>query len=144
MVCPENEKVVWKPVVNGAVWETLEEKLLHCPVTLPVICSWLPLVVNILIELVKQQQIVVSHAPSVWNVPIQLGVDEIVPFFMKMKKKSRVINQRKKEIYSFPHMLNLYCVIAVRASEFICGTGWKNLRTRFEVVVSADGDISIL
>jgi hypothetical protein len=36
---------------------------------------------------VKQQQIVVSHAPSVWNVPIQLGVDEIVPFFYENEEK---------------------------------------------------------
>jgi hypothetical protein len=53
----------------------------HWPVTLPVSCIWLPTVWVNVIWLIKQQHDeVIRHVLSIWYVPIQLGVEEYIPF----------------------------------------------------------------
>jgi hypothetical protein len=81
--------------------------------------------------LVKQQHTVVSHPLSIRNIPVQFGVEDIVPIelgveaerFMKIKEKSRVINQRKRNMFE---------------------TDLKSVRTRSGPIVSPHCDSSIL
>jgi hypothetical protein len=75
----------------------------HWPITGPEIWNALFGTV-IVIWLAKQQHRLVSHASSTWNVPIQLGVLVIVPF-MKIEKKIKSNQWKKKEKYSFTDLL---------------------------------------
>jgi hypothetical protein len=76
----------WKPAGIDCVRATVGVKPAHWPVTLPAIWSRLLLGWVNVIWLVKQQHWVVSHWLSIRYVPIQLGVEEIIPF-MKIEKK---------------------------------------------------------
>lgn len=105
-ICPNHAADAWKPVGIVSIRVRVDGMPVHWPVTLPVICIWLLVVWDTVIWLEKQQhELIALHPLSIWNVPIQFGVEENGPIqlyaeefvpFMKWKQKSRVLNGGKK------------------------------------------------